>query len=60
MKIVMLMLLLLLSGCAKVGCALQAFGSGVNGRPEPACLNQAPRQTMQCWTDTAGKNLYCQ
>ena len=63
-----------LAGCsnmAQVGCALQAFGAGVQGRPDPACVREqeaakagkpapAPNPVMQCWTDATGKNLYCQ
>lgn len=51
--------LLFCAGCAsgdleRTGCALQAFGNGVRGQPDPACLNEirareaalpAPRRT---------------
>ena len=73
-KIIGLFILLVLGGCAgseKIGCALQAFGAGVNAQPEPTCVARiraqeaglpppAPIPAMHCWRDVSGKNLYCQ
>jgi hypothetical protein len=68
--------LLICAGCAsgdlgRTGCALQAFGSGVQGRPDTACVEDIrardagrqpppPAPVMQCWRDATGQNLYCQ
>ncbi len=59
-----------LSGCGTTGCALQAFGAGVNGRPQPACVAEmksvkaltpvATPAVLHCWRDTSGQNMYCE
>ena len=48
------------SGLGAVGCALQAFGAGVQGRPlNPECGGPSGR-TLHCWRDSTGQNVYCQ
>lgn len=67
--------ILVLQGCAgdpaRFGCALSAFGAGVNGQPAPRCVEEMqarnagvePRPAspvLQCWRDGTGQNMYCQ
>jgi len=76
MKTALILAIALLAGCAtgdgeRVGCLMQAFANGVDGRPEPACIEQIqarragrqatpPAPVMHCWRDAIGQNLYCQ